>query len=165
MKFAGAIWKLLVGIKDFMVLVLLLMFFGLLYAALNTRPAPVGSGVLAMRLDGRVVEQPARQDWADVVGGTAIRDHRLRDLVAALDAAKDDDRVKAVAIDVDGMMGGGQTAMSDLAEAVRTAVINKRAGGMGLISGRKAFQRPMKEGAGILNAIQDVYLSKQVTIA
>ena len=51
------------------------------------------------------------------------------------------------------------------AEAVRTAVINKRAGGMGLISGRKAFQRPMKEGVGILNAIQDVYLSRQVTIA
>jgi len=48
---------------------------------------------------------------------------------------------------------------------VRTAVINKRAGGMGLISGRKAFQRPMKEGVGVLNAIQDVYLSKQVTVA
>ena len=52
-----------------------------------------------------------------------------------------------------------------LAEAVRTAVINKRAGGMGLISGRKAFQRPMKEGVGILNAIQDVYLSRQITVA
>jgi class I fructose-bisphosphate aldolase len=48
---------------------------------------------------------------------------------------------------------------------VRTAVINKRAGGMGLISGRKAFQRPMKEGAGLLNAIQDVYLDKAITIA
>jgi class I fructose-bisphosphate aldolase len=61
--------------------------------------------------------------------------------------------------------GGASSGESDLAEAVRTAVINKRAGGMGLISGRKAFQRPMKEGIGILNAIQDVYLSKQVTIA
>jgi class I fructose-bisphosphate aldolase len=61
--------------------------------------------------------------------------------------------------------GGASSGESDLAEAVRTAVINKRAGGMGLISGRKAFQRPMKEGVGILNAIQDVYLSKQVTIA
>jgi class I fructose-bisphosphate aldolase len=48
---------------------------------------------------------------------------------------------------------------------VRTAVINKRAGGMGLISGRKAFQRPMKEGADILRAIQDVYLCPEVTIA
>ena len=61
--------------------------------------------------------------------------------------------------------GGASAGESDLKEAVRTAVINKRAGGMGLISGRKAFQRPMKEGIGLLNAIQDVYLSKDVTIA
>src|SRR6195256_2449565 len=60
---------------------------------------------------------------------------------------------------------GGASGENDIAEAVRTAVINKRAGGMGLISGRKAFQRPMKEGIAILNAIQDVYLSRQVTIA
>ena len=60
---------------------------------------------------------------------------------------------------------GGPSGKNDVAEAVRTAVINKRAGGMGLISGRKAFQRPMKEGAELLNAIQDVYLSKDVTIA
>ena len=50
-------------------------------------------------------------------------------------------------------------------EAVKKAVINKRAGGMGLISGRKAFQRPMKEGAALLNAVQDVYLTKEITIA
>ncbi len=61
--------------------------------------------------------------------------------------------------------GGASSGEADLKEAVKTAVINKRAGGMGLISGRKAFQRPMKEGVGLLNAIQDVYLSKQVTIA
>src|SRR3954453_23729353 len=60
---------------------------------------------------------------------------------------------------------GGASGENDMAEAVRTAVINKRAGGMGLISGRKAFQRPLKEGIAILNAIQDVYLSRQVTIA
>jgi class I fructose-bisphosphate aldolase len=60
---------------------------------------------------------------------------------------------------------GGASGENDLAEAVRTAVINKRAGGMGLISGRKAFQRPMNEGVKILNAIQDVYLCKDVTIA
>jgi fructose-bisphosphate aldolase, class I len=60
---------------------------------------------------------------------------------------------------------GGASGQNDLAEAVRTAVINKRAGGMGLISGRKAFQRPMNEGVKILNAIQDVYLSKDVTVA
>src|SRR5216117_3786910 len=61
--------------------------------------------------------------------------------------------------------GGASAGESDLKEAVKTAVINKRAGGMGLISGRKAFQRPMQEGAGLLNAIQDVYLNKDVTIA
>lgn len=61
--------------------------------------------------------------------------------------------------------GGASSGDSDLAEAVTTAIINKRAGGMGLISGRKAFQRPLKEGVALLNAIQDVYLSKDVTIA
>ncbi|MEZ4647820.1 MAG: class I fructose-bisphosphate aldolase [Candidatus Eisenbacteria bacterium] len=61
--------------------------------------------------------------------------------------------------------GGASSGQGDMAEAVTTAVINKRAGGMGLISGRKAFQRPMKEGVELLNAIQDVYLSKDVTVA
>jgi len=61
--------------------------------------------------------------------------------------------------------GGASAGESDLKEAVRTAVINKRAGGMGLISGRKAFQRPMPEGVKLLNAIQDVYLCKDITIA
>jgi len=61
--------------------------------------------------------------------------------------------------------GGASSGESDLAEAVRTAVINKRAGGTGLISGRKAFQRPTDEGIGLLNAIQDVYLDDSVTIA
>ncbi len=61
--------------------------------------------------------------------------------------------------------GGASSGAGDLAQAVRTAVINKRAGGMGLISGRKAFQRPMKEGIALLNAIQDVFLNKDVTIA
>ncbi|MEL7207296.1 MAG: fructose-bisphosphate aldolase, partial [Actinomycetota bacterium] len=61
--------------------------------------------------------------------------------------------------------GGASSGASDLAEAVRTAVINKRAGGMGLISGRKAFQRPMDEGAALLHAIQDVYLDDSITIA
>jgi class I fructose-bisphosphate aldolase len=61
--------------------------------------------------------------------------------------------------------GGESKGQSDLAEAVRTAVINKRGGGMGLISGRKAFQRPMPEGVALLNAIQDVYLDEKITVA
>ncbi len=61
--------------------------------------------------------------------------------------------------------GGASIGAGDLEEAVRTAVINKRAGGMGLISGRKAFQKPMEEGIALLNAIQDVYLCQEVTVA
>jgi class I fructose-bisphosphate aldolase len=61
--------------------------------------------------------------------------------------------------------GGESKGASDLADAVRTAVVNKRGGGTGLISGRKAFQRPMSEGVELLNAIQDVYLTKEVTVA
>ena len=61
--------------------------------------------------------------------------------------------------------GGASSGETDLAEAIKTAVVNKRAGGMGLISGRKAFQRPMQEGAALLHSIQDVYLCKEVTIA
>ena len=61
--------------------------------------------------------------------------------------------------------GGASSGAGDMAEAVRTAVINKRAGGMGLISGRKAFQRPMSEGVELLNAIQDVYLDDSITLA
>jgi len=60
---------------------------------------------------------------------------------------------------------GGASGENDFAEAARTAVINKRAGGMGLISGRKAFQRPMEEGVKLLNLIQDVYLDKEITVA
>ena len=61
--------------------------------------------------------------------------------------------------------GGESNGSSDLKEAVRMAVINKRAGGMGLILGRKAFEKPLKEGIAILNAVQDVYLCKEVTVA
>ena len=61
--------------------------------------------------------------------------------------------------------GGESKGESDTADAVRTAVINKRGGGMGLISGRKAFQRPMKEGVELLNSIQDVYLTEEITVA
>ena len=60
---------------------------------------------------------------------------------------------------------GGASGTNDLQQAVRTAVINKRAGGMGLISGRKAFQKPMQDGVALLNAIQDIYLASEVTIA
>ena len=60
---------------------------------------------------------------------------------------------------------GGAAGENDLAQAVKTAVINKRAGGMGLITGRKAFQKPMKEGIELFHAVQDVYLCKDVEVA
>ena len=119
MKFVRAIWKLLVGIKDALVLIFMLLFFGLLYGALSARPAPVKDGVLTLDLHGSVVEQPSRVEFSDIAGGGRIRQYRLRDLIAALDAAKDDDRVKAVALDLDGFTGGGETAMSDLSDAIR----------------------------------------------
>ncbi len=61
--------------------------------------------------------------------------------------------------------GGASSGVTDLAEAVTTAVINKRAGGHGLISGRKAFQKPLQEGINLLHAIQDVYLTEEISIA
>ena len=68
----------------------MLLFFGMIYAGLSARPAPVGAGVLALDLKGSLVEQPARREWSEVAGGGRLQEYRLRDLVAALDAAKDD---------------------------------------------------------------------------
>jgi len=70
MRFVKAIWKLLVGIKDALVLLFMLMFFGLLYAALSARPEAVGEGVLAMDLDGVLVEQAERPDPVSALAGT-----------------------------------------------------------------------------------------------
>jgi len=119
MTFLRAIWKLLVGVKDALVLLVLILFFAGLYGALSARPAPVRDGVLHLNLDGSVVEQPSRRQWADVAGSSRIQEYRLRDLVAALDKARDDGRVKAVALDLDGFTGGGAPAIRDLADAVR----------------------------------------------
>src|SRR5258707_527155 len=106
MKFVRAIWNLLVGIKDALVLIFMLIFFGMIYSALSARPAPVKPGVLDLNLNGSVVEQPARAQLSEIAGGSRTRQYRLRDLVAALDAARTDDRVKAVALDLDGFNGG-----------------------------------------------------------
>ncbi|WP_187107836.1 signal peptide peptidase SppA [Sphingomonas xanthus] len=121
MRFVRAVWKLLVGIKDGLVLIAMLMFFGVLYAALSARPDPISDGVLAMDLDGVLVEQAARPDpfAAALGGGSIMREFELRDLVAVLDEAKSDDRVKAVALDLDGFLGGGQPALSALGEKIR----------------------------------------------
>jgi protease-4 len=121
MRFVKAVWKLLVGIKDALVLLFMLLFFGLLYAGLSARPEPIGDGVLAMDLDGALVEQASRPDPLAALAGAGgvTREYELRDLVAALDAAKDDRRVKAIALDLDGFLGGGQPAIAALGEKIR----------------------------------------------
>ncbi|MCY7340028.1 MAG: signal peptide peptidase SppA [Sphingomonas bacterium] len=120
MRFVRAVWKLLVGIKDALVLVLMLIFFGALWAALQGGPKPIGKGVLLVNLDGALVEQPSRPSATSLVGGGsgAMREHRLRDVVAAVDAAAKDDRVKAIALDLEKFVGGGQTAIATLGEAL-----------------------------------------------
>ncbi len=119
MRFLGAVWKLLVGIKDALVLVFMLLFFGLLYVGLQSRPNPVNQGVLVLDLDGTVVEQPSAPATAELLAGSQrLQEFSRRDLVAALDAAREDNRVKAVALDLDGFLGGGQTALADVGAAL-----------------------------------------------
>ena len=122
MRFVRAVWKLLVGIKDALVLLLMLLFFGVLWAGLNAGPKPIGEGVLVVDLDGSLVEQPARQSASSLVGtGSVSREHRLRDVVAAVEAAAKDDRVKAIALDLESFVGGGQSAIATLGEALDRA--------------------------------------------
>ncbi len=152
MRFVGAVWKLLVGVKDALVLLLLLLFFAMLYAALSARPAAVGDGVLDMTLAGAVVEQPARPSWAEAVGGEVIQDYRLRDLIAALDSARTDGRVKAVALDLDGFTGGGQAALGDLADAIRRV----RASGKPVVAYGSSFS---SDGYQLAAAASDIWLT------
>src|SRR3954452_7371526 len=119
MKFVRAIWKLLVGIKDALVLIFMLLFFGMLYGALSARPAPVKEGVLALDLKGALVEQPAKVQFSEIANGGRQRQFALRQLIQVLDHARTDNRVKAVALDLDGFQGGGHTALADLADAIR----------------------------------------------
>ena len=121
MRFVKKVWKLLVAVKDGLVLILLLIFFGLLFAAMSARPT-VGAGAkgaLLLELDGPIVEQPAQATPAELLGGGAIpREYRLRDVVHALETAATDDRVQAVALDLDIFTGGGQASLSQVGEAI-----------------------------------------------
>ncbi|WP_338501158.1 signal peptide peptidase SppA [Sphingomonas kaistensis] len=119
MRVAKAIWGLLVGIKDALVLLFMFIFFAGLYALLSARPAPtVKDGVLVMNLRSGVTEQPAEQDAFALAGGSsAPAPLALRDVLEALRKAKDDSRVKAVALDLDGF-SGGQTVVAELGEGL-----------------------------------------------
>jgi protease-4 len=121
MTFAGKVWRLLVGIKDGLVLLAMLAFFGFVWAMMNARHT-VGRGergALYLDLSGPIVEQPSQARAADVVRGSGgVRATRLRDLVKALATAASDDRVQAVALDLDIFTGGGQTTLADAGAAI-----------------------------------------------
>ena len=122
MHFAGKVWRLLVGIKDGLVLLFMLLFFALLFAVLTARPSPaqVREGALLIDLNGVIVEERSAIDpIAAFLSGTApIGEHQSRDLVRALDAAATDDRIKAVVLDLDLFLGGGQVHLAEVGEAM-----------------------------------------------
>lgn len=125
MSFAGKVWRLLVGIKDGMSLVFLLLFFMALYAILTARPSPaqVREGALLLELDGVVVEEKAEIDPLTVLlsGEPPIAEFQARDLVRAIDEAATDDRVKAIVLDLSSFVGGGQVHLQDVGEALDRA--------------------------------------------
>lgn len=121
MKLVRGAWKLLVGIKDALVLVAMLLFFVLLFAALNSRPTPtaIKDGALVLDFDGPIVEQPEEAPPLAFVSGQEIgRQYRLRDVVRAIDKAKDDDRVKAIVLDLDRFGGGYPAQLGEVADAL-----------------------------------------------
>lgn len=121
MRLVRGAWKLLVGIKDFLVLVLMLMFFAGLFALLSYKPnkAAIHDGALLLALDGTIVEQPEQPDpFARFGGGQVMQQHRLRDVLRALDTARTDDRVKAVVLDLDRFVGGYPATITEVADAV-----------------------------------------------
>jgi len=121
MRFAGKVWRLLVGIKDGLVLLFMLMFFGGLYALLSASPYKDSAreGALRLNLAGSIVEQPATRELSDVVGGGSVtRQFRLSEVIRALDAAAEDGDIKAVALDLDIFTGGGQSAIANVGEAL-----------------------------------------------
>ncbi len=122
-SFAGRVWRLLVGIKDGLVLVLLLLFFSLLFAALSFRPSPaaVRDGALLLELEGVVVEEATPFDPITALfagGAIPTREYEVRDLVDAIDGAASDERIEAIALDLSLFMGGGQVHMDEIASAL-----------------------------------------------
>jgi len=123
LAFIKGAWRILVAIKDGLVLLFLLLFFGLLYAALSWSPKPaksVAAGALTLDLDGTIVEQPVQIDPMALLSGSGpqAKEYRLSDIVTALEAAKDDGKVKAVVLNLDGFMGGGQVALERVGKAL-----------------------------------------------
>jgi len=122
MTFLRVSWKIIRGIKDLLVLLLLLLFFGLLFAALSASPNPglVRDGALLLKLDGVVSEQPAEIDPLTALTSSAapMREIRQRDIVRSLRLAETDKRVKAVVLDMDRFLGGGQASLSAIGDSL-----------------------------------------------
>jgi len=122
MAFARKVWHLLVAIKDGLVLLFMLLFFLLLYAALTVRPsaAMLHDGALLLRLDGKVVEEPSLRDPLAALASSdaPAREYRARDLVRAIELAADDDHIKAVVLDLSRFTGGGQVNMEEVGAAL-----------------------------------------------
>ncbi len=122
MTFLRVSWKIIVGLKDLLVLLLLLLFFGLLFAVLNSSPNPglVRDGALLLKLDGMVSEQPAEIDplTALTSAATPVREIRQRDIIRSLKLAAKDKRIKAVVLDMDRFMGGGQASLSAIGDSL-----------------------------------------------
>lgn len=116
MQFVRVSWKILVGFKDLLVLLFMLLFFAAIFALLNASPNPamVRDGALLLKLDGVVAEQPAEIDPLTTLTSSAVPvgEIRQRDVIRALKLAETDDRVKAVVVDMDRFMGGGQASLS-----------------------------------------------------
>ncbi len=122
MKLVRGAWKLLVAIKDGLVLIAMLLFFGLLFAALNARPGTkaIPTGALVLDLDGTIVEQPEEQaPFAALSGQSMPRQYRARDVLRAIDEARTDDRVKALVLDLDRFGGGYPATLNEIADAIR----------------------------------------------
>lgn len=122
MSFVGKVWKILVGIKDGLVLMFMLLFFLALFSILSASPNPgmVREGALYIDLSGYVVEERSRIDPLELLlaGEAAPIEHQARDVVRALDSARSDDRVKAVVLDLTKFIGGGQVHMQEIGEAM-----------------------------------------------
>lgn len=122
MSFVGKVWKLLVGIKDGMVLLFMLLFFVALFSLLSASPNPgqVRDGALYIDMSGFVVEERSKVDPIEILlaGEAPPMEHQVRDLVRALDAAASDDRVKAVVMDLTAFISGGQVHLQEVGEAM-----------------------------------------------
>jgi len=122
MAFAGKVWRLLVGIKDALALIFLLLFFIALFAILSARPNPgmVRDGALLLDIDGSVVEEVSQIDplQALISRTVPMREYAARDLVAAIDEAAGDERVEVLALDLTGFLGGGAVHMSEVSGAL-----------------------------------------------